>query len=104
MMFRMFFYTCLCSLFMISCVNQGEQLIDDFGSFLNDVEAEYENYSDLEWANAQAEYEKFKIYALEEDVALSERQRERLDEYTRRFEKVVIKKDPINHIFDVIMN
>lgn len=91
-------------LFLSSCVNEADQLIEDYGIFINNVEAEYEDYNDLEWANAQAEYEMFKVYAEENDIELNQKQMDRIEEYSDRFKKIRMKRDPLDHVLDIILN
>lgn len=97
--------TIICiGLVMCACVNEADQLIEDYGIFINNVEAEYEDYSDKEWAEALSEYENFKVYPAENDIELSQRQMERMDEYASRFNKIQMKRNPLNHVLDIIMN
>ena len=91
-------------LIMSACTNEADQLIEDYGVFINNVEAEYEDYSDKEWAEALSEYENFKVYPEENSIELSQRQMDRMDEYTSRFKKIQMKRDPLNHVLDIIMN
>lgn len=91
-------------LVMCACVNEADQLIEDYGIFINNVEADYEDYTDKEWAEALSEYENFKVYPEEHGIELSQRQMDRMDEYTGRFKKIQMKRDPLNHILDIIMN
>jgi len=91
-------------LIMSACTNEADQLIEDYGVFINNVEAEYEDYSDKEWAEALSEYENFKVYPEENSIELSQRQMDRMDEYTSRFKKIQMKRDPLNHVLDIIIN
>lgn len=97
--------TIICiGLVMCACVNEADQLIEDYGIFINNVEANYDGYSDKEWAEALSEYENFKVYPEENNIELSQRQMDRMDEYTSRFKKIQMKRDPLNHVLDIIMN
>lgn len=97
-------FTIFLGLVLCSCVNEADQFIEDFGIFINNVEAEYEDYSDKEWAEALSEYENFKVYPEENNIELSQRQMDRIDEYISRFKKIQMKRDPLNHLLDIIMN
>jgi len=89
---------------LCACVNETDQLIQDYGIFINNVEAEYEDYSDKEWAEVLSEYENFKVYPEENNLELSQRHMDRMDEYTSRFKKIQMKRNPLNHVLDIIMN
>ena len=91
-------------LLMGACINETDQLVEDYGIFINNVEAEYDDYTDLEWANAVSEYEMFKVYPEENNIELSQKQMNRINEYSSRFKKIQMKRDPFNHVLDIIIN
>lgn len=102
--FRTFLILVVGFMSLTSCVDEGTQLIEDYGIFVNNVEGDYKSYSDEDWANALLQYEEFRLYASENNVELNQKQFERIEEYTDRFKKVQIKRDPLNHLLDIIMN
>lgn len=81
-------------LLFTSCVDQTEQFIEDYGIFINNVESDYADYTEKEWAEAELTFEEFKLYPSENDLKLSQHQIERMQAYETRFNKVAVQKDP----------
>ncbi|MDG1315512.1 MAG: hypothetical protein P8P29_08335 [Flavobacteriaceae bacterium] len=85
----------------VSCKHSKDQFLDDFGLFINDTEANYDQYSDTEFKIVEINFIEFKEQETDLKDYFSESEQKRIKEYHNRFRKVKIKRDPLNNLLEI---
>ena len=85
----------------VSCKNPKDQFLDDFGLFINDIEANYEHYTDTEFKVVEINFIEFKDQQKDLKDYFSESEKKRIKEYHDRFRKAKIKRDPLNNLIEI---
>ena len=85
----------------VSCKNPKDQFLDDFGLFINDIEANYEHYTDTEFKVVEINFIEFKDQQTDLKDYFSESEKKRIKEYHDRFRKAKIKRDPLNNLIEI---
>ena len=88
-------------LLFVSCKNPNDQFLDDFGLFINDIEANYDQYTDTEIKIVEINFIEFKEQETDLKDYFSESEKKRLKEYHNRFRKAKIKRDPLNNLLEI---
>lgn len=85
----------------MSCQHPKDKYLDEFGLFINDTEANYDNYTDIEFKNVEIYY--LELIEQEEDLKdlFSESELKRIKEYHKRYKKARIKRDPLNNLLEI---
>ena len=86
---------------LVSCKNPKDQFLDDFGLFINDTEANYDQYTDTEFKIIEINFIEFKEQETELKDYFSESEKKRIKEYHNRFRKAKIKRDPLNNLLEI---
>lgn len=86
---------------LVSCKNPKDQFLDDFGLFINDTEANYDQYTDTEFKIIEINFIEFMEQETELKDYFSESEKKRIKEYHNRFRKAKIKRDPLNNLLEI---
>jgi hypothetical protein len=84
-----------------SCILPKDNLIKEFGLFINETEANYKNYDDSEWNITQLNFIDFKQEFEELKVNMDNDEINQIKSYIKRFKKVEVRKDPLNNILEI---
>lgn len=88
-------------LLILSCSLPEDKFLVDFGVFINETEANYEIYNDVEWELTELDFVKFKEEFKELEHLMDESEIKQVNSYIKRFEKVQIRRDPLNNLIDI---
>ena len=86
---------------LISCSHPKDKFINDFGIFINEVEANYKSFDDVEWEVTQINFINFKDEFEEIKQQMDESEIKQINSYIKRFKKVEIRRDPLNNILEI---
>ena len=88
---------------MVSCKNPKDQFLNDFGLFINNTEANFDQYTDTEFKIVEINLIEFKEKEIDLKGYFSESEKKRLKEYHNRFRKAKIKRDPLNNLLEIFI-
>jgi hypothetical protein len=86
---------------ILSCSLPEDKFLVDFGIFINETEANFENYDDTEWELTELNFIKFKEEFKELEYLMDESETKQVKSYIKRFEKVQIRRDPLNNLIEI---
>lgn len=87
--------------FFSACSHPKDSLLEDFGNFINETEAHYEEFSDTEWNEIENSYIEFMEKAKDYENQFDQYEKGQISDYEKRFKKAQIKRDPLNHLIDI---
>jgi hypothetical protein len=89
-------------LILTSCKHPKDQFLQNFGVFINETEANYDNYTDTEFKTVEITYIEFKEQEEELNDYFSDLEKKQLKDYHKRFKRAKIKRDPLNNILEIL--
>jgi|TARA_B110000908_G_C9835107_1_gene263126 hypothetical protein len=87
---------------LVSCKHPKDEFLDEFGAFINDTEANYDQYTDTEFKIIEINFIEFKEQEAELIEYFSKSEKKRIKEYYNRFRKAKIKRDPFNNFLEIL--
>jgi hypothetical protein len=85
-----------------SCNHPKDQFLLDFGVFINETEANYNNYTDTEFKIVEINYIEFKEQEEELKDYFSDLEKKQIKDYHKRFKISKIKRDPLNNLLEIL--
>ena len=87
-----------------ACTSKKNQFIEDFGVFVNETEANYENYSEDEWKATELEYLNYQSEKKKFKTEFDSLEAKQIRTFETRFKNVKIRRDPFNNLLDIIFD
>ena len=88
--------------FITSCNHPKDQFLLDFGSFVNETEANYSNYTETEFKIVEINYIEFSEQEEELKEYFSDLEKKQIKDYHKRYKIAKIKRDPLNNLFEIL--
>tara|TARA_B100000035_G_scaffold314075_1_gene329354 strand:- start:883 stop:1179 length:297 start_codon:yes stop_codon:yes gene_type:complete len=88
-------------LILISCTHPKDKFLEDFGVFVNEVEANYKNFDDTEWEVTQLNFINFREEFEEIKSQMDNYEIDQVNSYIKRFKKVEVRRDPLNNLLEI---
>ena len=90
-------------IYLSSCTNPKQKYIEDFGSFINEVELDQKNYTEDEWKYIEVDFNDFsEIEYMYYKNNLTEIEKNQISSYRERYKKMRVKHDPSGSILEIL--
>jgi len=88
-------------LLLMGCAHPKDKFLTDFGAFINETEAHYSDYTEVEWHEVIISYNVFLEELESHKDSFDDAETNQVKEFKERFKKVQIKKEPLKHLIDI---